>query len=113
MRLQKSVREAGKASQRLVARGVFKRGGADGWEAARDELVMRIRMKMLCRSYRVDQSQPGHTGEDAGVKLATDGAGRRRSTHGFDLKKTKENPTVCISLIISVIPIRANQQVMD
>lgn len=111
MCLQKSGREAGKASQRLVARGDFKRGGADGWEAAGDELVMRIRMKMLCRSYRVDQSQPGHMGEDTGVKLATDGAGRRRSTHGFNLKK--QNPPVCISLIISVSPIRANQRVMD
>lgn len=63
----------------LAARGVFKRGGADGWKAARDELVMRIRMKMLCRSYRVDQSQPGHTGEDTGVKKATDGAGRHNT----------------------------------
>lgn len=87
MCLQKSGREAGKASQRLVARGVFKRGGADGWEAARDELVMKIRMKMLCRSYRLDQSQPGHTGEDTGVKKATDGAGRHNTRFSFQEEK--------------------------
>lgn len=78
----------------------------DGWEAARDELVMKIRMK--CFVGATEQREPGHTGEQTGVRPQIE-----QPTCTRQVFKGKKRIHSLDSLHYFISPIRANQVVMD